>query len=178
MFRSDRGQRFLELTCGTSLVDRLLRPSLETSYHPAFPQSQYFTTFSDPALTGAGTPGEGTHYTFASSSCVKPGFPYTGPGNKLYTKGATDFLRVAERVGVRFMLFVGDTIYADVPWYSGAGLKNYFKHWRQFFGSPEVKAMVERIRESAERFVLGGRLNLFWPSQPSSESTTTTRSTT
>ena len=126
-------------------IDRLLRPSLETSQHPAFPHSQYFTTFSDPALTAAGTPNEGTHYTFASSSCVKPGFPWTGPSNKLYTKGASDFLKVAERVGVRFMLFLGDTIYADVPWYSGAAVKNYYKHWRQFFASPQVKKMVEKI---------------------------------
>lgn len=126
-------------------IDRLLRPSLETSQHPAFPHSQYFTTFSDPALTAAGTPNEGTHYTFASSSCVKPGFPWTGPSNKLYTKGASDFLKVAERVGVRFMLFLGDTIYADVPWYSGAAVKNYYKHWRQFFASPQVKEMVEKI---------------------------------
>ncbi|GAA5976523.1 hypothetical protein JCM10908_005530 [Rhodotorula pacifica] len=133
------------LWAATEYEYRLLRPSLETSHHPAFPHSQYFTTFSDPALTAIGTPNEGTHYTFASSSCVKPGFPWSGPTNKLYTKGASDFLKVAERVGVRFMLFLGDTIYADVPWYSGTAVKNYYKHWRQFFASPQVKEMVEKI---------------------------------
>lgn len=43
------------------------------------------------------------------------------------------------------MLFLGDTIYADVPWYSGSAVKNYYKHWRQFFASPQVKEMVEKI---------------------------------
>lgn len=130
-------------------ADRLLRPSLETSHHPAFPHSQHFTTFSDPALSAAGPSSEGTHYVFASSSCIKPGFPYTGPHHKLETKGAKEFLKIAERVGVKFMLFLGDIIYSDVPWYAGKSVERYFKHYRQLFSSPEVKAMVEKIRKSS-----------------------------
>ncbi|GJN87143.1 hypothetical protein Rhopal_000088-T1 [Rhodotorula paludigena] len=133
------------LWAATEYEYRLLRPSLETAHHPAFPHSQYFTTFSDPALSAAGPSSEGTHYTFASSSCLKPGFPYTGPWGKSETRGARHFLRVAERVGVRFMLFLGDFIYADVPWHAGNAVEQYYKRYRQTFASPEVKAMAEKI---------------------------------
>jgi len=62
---------------------------------------QTFTTFPDPSLQ------QPTHYTFASSSCVKAGFPWTGPQNKRSIKGAETFLKIAEKVGVRFMVFLG-----------------------------------------------------------------------
>lgn len=46
------------------------------------------------------------------------------------------------------MLFLGDIIYSDVPWYAGKSVERYFKHYRQLFSSPEIKAMAEKIRES------------------------------
>lgn len=97
------------LTSSSSPTDRLLRPSLETATHPAFPRSQYFTTFPDPSLSSVGPAGEGTHYTFASSSCLKPGFPWAGPHKKSETVGARHFLKIAERLGVKFMVFLGGT---------------------------------------------------------------------
>jgi hypothetical protein len=33
----------------------------------------------------------------------------------------------------------------SAAWYSGSTVKNYYKHWRQFFASPQVKEMVEKI---------------------------------
>ncbi|GAA5931760.1 hypothetical protein JCM10213_005849 [Rhodosporidiobolus nylandii] len=134
------------LWAATEYEYRLLRPAVSTSHHPAFPHSQTFTTFSDPSLSAAAVDGgEGTHYTFASSSCVKPGFPYEGPWAKSKTKGAEHFLKVAEREAVRFMLFLGDFIYSDVPWYAGSAPDQYFKRYRQTFASPEMKKMVEKI---------------------------------
>ncbi|GAA5962459.1 hypothetical protein JCM21900_006400 [Sporobolomyces salmonicolor] len=127
------------LWASTEYEYRLLRPSLQTAHHPAFAHSQTFTTFPDPSLS------QPTHYTFASSSCVKPGFPWTGPLGKRTTKGAETFLSVAEKVGVRFLMFLGDFIYADVPWYAGAKVEQYNKRYRQVFASPEMKKMVEKI---------------------------------
>ncbi|GAA6012699.1 hypothetical protein JCM11491_002534 [Sporobolomyces phaffii] len=128
------------LWASTEYEYRLLRPSsLQIAHHPAFPNVQTFTTFPDPSLS------QPTHYTFASSSCVKAGFPWTGPQNKRSIKGAESFLKIAEKVGVRFMVFLGDFIYADVPWYSGASVERYNKHYRQIFASPEMKKMVEKI---------------------------------
>ncbi|GAA5994064.1 hypothetical protein JCM11641_005961 [Rhodosporidiobolus odoratus] len=136
------------LWAATEYEYRLLRPTLaQTSHHPAFPRAQTFTTFSDPSLLSlAGrVAGEGTHYTFASSSCLKPGFPYEGPWHKRTVRGAEHFLKVAEREAVRFMLFLGDFIYADVPWYAGSDAKQYNKRYRQAFASPEMKKVVEKI---------------------------------
>ncbi|GAA6049009.1 hypothetical protein JCM3770_005437 [Rhodotorula araucariae] len=133
------------LWAATEYEYRLLRPSLETAIHPAFPRSQYFTTFSDPSLSAAGPSSEGTHYTFASTSCLKPGFPYAGPHKKSEVKGAKQFLKIAERLGVKFMVFLGDFIYADVPWYAGNGVEHYHKRYRQTFASPEVRALAEKV---------------------------------
>ncbi|GAA6040725.1 hypothetical protein JCM8097_000896 [Rhodosporidiobolus ruineniae] len=141
------------LWAATEYEYRLLRPTLSTSPHPSFPHSQTFTTFSDPSLLSVSpglfgsdpVAGEGTHYTFASSSCVKPGFPYEGPWAKKHTRGAREFLKVAEREAVRFMLFLGDWIYHDVPYAPKPTVENYHKQYRQVFASPEVKKMVERI---------------------------------
>ncbi|GAA5997331.1 hypothetical protein JCM5350_002349 [Sporobolomyces pararoseus] len=128
------------LWASTEYEYRLLRPStLQIAHHPAFPNTQYFTTFPDPSLS------QPTHYTFASSSCAKPGFPWTGPQNKKSMKGADSFLKVAEKVGVKFMMFLGDFIYADVPWLSGVSAEQYNKRYRQTFASPELKKMVEKI---------------------------------
>ncbi|GAA5858269.1 hypothetical protein JCM1840_001122 [Sporobolomyces johnsonii] len=127
------------LWASTEYEYRLLRPTLQTAHHPAFAHSRTFTTFPDPSLS------QPTHYTFASSSCVKPGFPWTGPQGKRTTKGAESFLSVAEKAGVRFLMFLGDFIYADVPWYAGAKVEQYNKRYRQVFASPEMKKMVEKI---------------------------------
>ncbi|CEQ42243.1 SPOSA6832_04021 [Sporobolomyces salmonicolor] len=132
------------LWASTEYEYRLLRPSLQTAHHPAFAHSQTFTTFPDPSLS------QPTHYTFASSSCVKPGFPWTGPLGKRTIKGAETFLSVAEKVGVRFLMFLGDFIYADVPWYAGAKVEQYNKRYRQVFASPEMKKMVEKIRNKQD----------------------------
>ncbi|GAA5902665.1 hypothetical protein JCM8208_007035 [Rhodotorula glutinis] len=133
------------LWAATEYEYRLMRPSIETATHPAFPRSQFFTTFSDPSLSAVGPASEGTHYTFASSSCLKPGFPYAGPHKKSETAGAKQFLKIAERLGVRFMVFLGDFIYADVPYFAGNGVDQFQKRYRQTFASPEVKALVEKV---------------------------------
>ncbi|ORY79287.1 PhoD-like phosphatase-domain-containing protein [Leucosporidium creatinivorum] len=133
------------LWASTEYEFRLLRPSLTAASHPAFPNSYYFTTSPDPALASAATPGAGTHFTFASSSCVKAGFPYSGPWSKKVTKGAEYLKTVGEELSLKFVLFVGDFIYADVPYYPDAKLSSYHKRYRQIFASPEVHALAEKF---------------------------------
>ncbi|KAK4051877.1 hypothetical protein OIV83_002582 [Microbotryomycetes sp. JL201] len=133
------------LWASTEYEFRLLRASLAAAHHPAFPKSLFFTTAPDPALSSASSPGAGTHFTFASSSCVKPGFPYSGPRSKRTTKGAGYLKDVAERVGAKFWLSLGDFVYADVPYYPGTKLASYHKRYRQTFASPEVKELAESL---------------------------------
>ncbi|SGY16853.1 BQ5605_C012g07010 [Microbotryum silenes-dioicae] len=124
---------------------RLLRPTLSSSQHPSFPSTYSFTTFPDPALSSAGSPGAGTHFSFVSTSCVKPGFPYTGPWNKKSIKGARLLKKVVEEKGFKFMLMLGDFIYADVPFYAGPSVAQYQKRYRQTFGSPDMLALLEKL---------------------------------
>lgn len=38
-----------------------------------------------------------------------------------------------------------DTMYADVPWYAGNTVAQYFKRYRQVFASPQMKRMLENV---------------------------------
>lgn len=87
-------------------------PALTNAHHPSFPAVQSFTTFPDPALASPASPGAGTHFTFAASSCIKPGFPYTGPQGKREVLGAKYLLDAVVEQGVRFVVLLGDFIYA------------------------------------------------------------------
>ncbi|KAM0788353.1 hypothetical protein ACM66B_001494 [Microbotryomycetes sp. NB124-2] len=133
------------LWASTEYEFRLLRASLSAAHHPAFPKSSFFTTAPDPALASASSPGAGTHFVFASSSCVKPGFPYSGPQSKRTTKGAKYLKDIAEQLGAKFWLSLGDFIYADVPFFPGTKLASYHKRYRQTFASPEVKELAESL---------------------------------
>ncbi|KAK4058377.1 hypothetical protein OIO90_000535 [Microbotryomycetes sp. JL221] len=133
------------LWASTEYEFRLLRASLTAAHHPAFPKPGFFTTAPDPGLTSASSPGAGTHFTFASSSCVKPGFPYSGPSSKKTTKGAKLLKDVAEQVGAKFWISLGDFIYADVPFFPGSKLSHYHKRYRQTFASPEVLELAQSL---------------------------------
>ncbi|KAI5479069.1 alkaline phosphatase D [Pseudohyphozyma bogoriensis] len=131
------------LYANTEYEYRLLLPSLSNAHHPAFPSIQSFTTFPDPSLSG---PGSGTtHFTFAASSCVKPGFPYNGPGSHKEVYGAKHLLKEIENQGIKFMVFLGDLIYVDVPYYAGPHTSTYYKLYRQIISAPAMKAVFEKI---------------------------------
>ncbi|KAL7008243.1 hypothetical protein EMMF5_002425 [Cystobasidiomycetes sp. EMM_F5] len=58
--------------------------------HPSIHSPQYFRTSPDPRLSRGNT-----HYTFAASSCIKPGWPYVPGGDHFAIPGASD---LAERI--------------------------------------------------------------------------------
>lgn len=140
------------LWSSTEYEFRLLDPTTG-SHHPLFPNLRSFKTAPDPALSSnafsfsAPSPGMtgGSHFKFASTSCIKPGFPYTGPSGKRDLVGARYLLKEAEAEGLDFGLFLGDFIYADTPFYPGDGLASYQKRYRQTFASPDLKALVEKL---------------------------------
>ena len=115
------------------------------AYHPAFPRSQTFTTAPDPALASSGSAGGGTHFTFASTSCVKANFPYRGPWQHSVVQGAKHLSKAAEDYGLKFLVFIGDYIYADTPFYGGADLESYHKRYRQIQASDEMRDVYEKL---------------------------------
>ncbi|KAK4704478.1 alkaline phosphatase D, partial [Phenoliferia sp. Uapishka_3] len=145
------------LWASTEYEYRLLVPTLSNAHHPSFPAIQTFTTFPDPALSSPASPGAGTHFTFAASSwfvrdftlpvniCVKPGFPYTGPQNMREVKGAKYLLDDVVENGIKFLVFLGDFIYSDAPYYPGPAKENYWKRYRQVMAAPFMNALLTKI---------------------------------
>lgn len=109
------------------------------------------------------------HFKFAAVSCVKPDFPYhpaqfwgwnwllrlfgIGTGNGGITQRnrirgfdlMADRLATGRRTGIRFLLELGDLIYADVPRYEGPGVGAYRKLYRNLFASKSFERIFARI---------------------------------
>lgn len=108
-------------------------------------------------------------FTFASSSCVKPDFPYhpaqwwgwnrllqyfeigNEPGGISQRNRIQGFDVMAERAlkgagtGIRFFLELGDLVYADVPYPIGSTADRYRKLYRNIFASDSFRRVFERI---------------------------------
>ncbi|WFD33793.1 alkaline phosphatase [Malassezia cuniculi] len=111
------------------------------------------------------------HFTFAATSCIKPDFPYHpaqfwlwnwfirafgvggGPGGVTKRNRIRGFDLMAERLvdavretpGIRFLLELGDVIYADVPHYEGAYISSYRKLYRNLFASDSFRRIYSKI---------------------------------
>ncbi|KAJ1033965.1 hypothetical protein NDA16_000173 [Ustilago loliicola] len=111
------------------------------------------------------------HFTFASTSCVKPDFPYhpaqfwgwnwllrlAGIGTK--AGGITERNRIPgfdllyqravagreSHPSIRFLLQLGDLIYADVPHYGGADTGAYRKLYRNLFASNSFRRFFKHV---------------------------------
>ncbi|UZJ54319.1 hypothetical protein CBS101457_003639 [Exobasidium rhododendri] len=110
------------------------------------------------------------HFTFASSSCVKPDFPWVptqfwawswllqlvGIGDNVggfstrnriqgFDQLAKAVLNGRDQPAIRFFLQLGDLIYADVPRYEGPSVSAYRKLYRNLFSSESFRQVYERI---------------------------------
>ena len=54
--------------------------------------------------------------------------------------------RVAPSAPAEFMLFLGDSVYADVPYYFGDNLDAYRRLYRRSYQSPGFRRVYERLR--------------------------------
>ncbi|SPO28554.1 uncharacterized protein UTRI_04432 [Ustilago trichophora] len=159
----------------------------------AISRRNFFTTWPDPRLSsymqskslgsrridlGATQVAQETnpledpnHFTFASTSCVKPDFPYhpaqfwgwnwllrlAGIGTE--EGGITERNRIPgfdllykrtvagreSHPSIRFLLQLGDLIYADVPHYAGAETGAYRKLYRNLFASNSFKRFFKHV---------------------------------
>jgi alkaline phosphatase D len=53
---------------------------------------------------------------------------------------------VALSAPAEFMLFLGDSVYADVPYYFGDNLDAYRRLYRRIYQSPSFRRVYERLR--------------------------------
>ena len=107
--------------------------------HPSIHNPQYFRTPPDPRLAAGGS-----HYTFAATSCIKPGWPYIPGGDHFGIKGAAELADRISTHSVDFLMFMGDFVYADSP-PRAVTHEQYFQRYRQVYSSRDYRRIYERI---------------------------------
>ncbi|KAH8805935.1 alkaline phosphatase family protein-like protein [Xylogone sp. PMI_703] len=102
----------------------------------------YFTTPPKPGNVGR----HGT-YSFLTTSCIIPRFPYNPSDHALAMPGFRHLAKVLELIpgGAQFMLFLGDFIYIDVPNRYNAKLEDYRREYRHVFASPDWPAVGRNL---------------------------------
>jgi len=88
-----------------------------------------------------------TGFTFLTSSCIKPRFPYNPLQHGLAIPGFRHLAKVIESIpgGAQFMLFLGDFIYIDVPKRFGTSFEDYRREYRQVYASPDWPSVGQNL---------------------------------
>ena len=113
------------------------------------PNSLPLRTSPDPNLTSIkasmfGVAGNGgTKLSFASGSCVTLGFPYNG--SHLRIPGFDLLAEYLKKHSLQFLLFLGDFIYADIPYSIGTSPENYWRKYRQTMASNSFKKVYQQL---------------------------------
>jgi alkaline phosphatase D len=81
--------------------------------------------FISPPAPGVVTQRNDGKFTFVTSSCIIPHFPYSPTDHALNIPGFRYLAKILPSVGAQFMLFLGDFIYIDVPHRFGASVEDY-----------------------------------------------------
>ncbi|KAJ3374607.1 hypothetical protein GGF31_007385 [Allomyces arbusculus] len=75
-------------------------------------------------------------FTFVAGSCVKPSTPWATE------TGIRGFRVLADQVKPDLMLFLGDFIYSDVPWWFPPSLATYRWHYRFTYSVDETRRLL------------------------------------
>ncbi|KAL3423146.1 alkaline phosphatase family protein [Phlyctema vagabunda] len=102
----------------------------------------YFTTPPAPGHVKK----DGT-FTFLTTSCIKPRFPYNPKQHALSIPGFKHMADVIKVIpgGAQFMLFLGDFIYIDNPKRFGVTREDYRREYRQVYASPDWPAVGQNL---------------------------------
>lgn len=127
------------LTNATDFTEaiKLRLPASAEQFYQWKTSNNHTGSFTTPPAVGRFTKA-GT-FTFLTSSCILPNFPYNPLRHALSIPG---FRFMAEAIkslpgGAQFMLFVGDFIYVDVPKRFGVSAETYRREYRQVYSSPD-----------------------------------------
>ncbi|PLW21230.1 hypothetical protein PCANC_05410 [Puccinia coronata f. sp. avenae] len=113
--------------------------------HPSFGPVGHFQTAPDSSRMSH-PKADGGSFTFAYSSCIKPGFPYNPLRNQLHNDGAEQLAELARKLKLDFVLFLGDFIYIDSPIYLGNSIHNYWRKYRQSFSTLGWRKLMQFTR--------------------------------
>lgn len=87
----------------------------------------------------------GGKFTFLSTSCILPRFPYNPLDHALAIPGMRHLANRLPHLGAQFMLFLGDFIYVDVPQRFGKSVEEYRMQYRQVYASPEWQPVGQNL---------------------------------
>ena len=118
-----------------------LRHSTRYQYAASNNQTGHFTTAPPIGRTYPNT----DVFTFLTSSCIKPRFPYNPLSHPLSIPGFTHLAKWIPSLHASFMLFLGDFIYIDVPHRFGTDEETYRREYRQVYASPDWPAVSNSL---------------------------------
>ncbi|OAQ64757.1 alkaline phosphatase [Pochonia chlamydosporia 170] len=84
-------------------------------------------------------------FTFLSTSCILPRFPYNPLDHALAIPGLRHLAKKLPDLGAQFMLFLGDFIYVDVPERFGKSTEEYRMQYRQVYASPDWAPVAQNL---------------------------------
>ena len=118
----------------SSMIIDGLKPETRYQYATSTNHSGSFLT----APSAGQRPGRnGGTYTFLTSSCLKPRFPYNPIAHPLNIPGLRKLAMWIPELHPQFMLFLGDFIYVDVPKRFGTDVETYRREYRMTYNSPD-----------------------------------------
>jgi len=101
--------------------------------------------FLAPPAAGHMPEYHGGKYTFLSTSCILPRFPYNPVDHALAIPGLRHLANKLPELGAQFMLFLGDFIYVDVPERFGVSAAEYRMQYRQVYASPDWAPVAQNL---------------------------------
>ncbi|KAI9858840.1 MAG: hypothetical protein M1824_004005 [Vezdaea acicularis] len=119
-----------------------LRPDTYYQYKTSNNHTGFFKTAHEPGRTSTKTDDL---FTFFTSSCIKPHFPYNPLHHPLVIPGFRHLSPWISRLHPQFMLFLGDFIYIDVPRRFGADIETYRQEYRMVYNSPDWPSVSENL---------------------------------
>ncbi|EGX89466.1 alkaline phosphatase family protein [Cordyceps militaris CM01] len=84
-------------------------------------------------------------FTFLSTSCILPRFPYNPLDHALAIPGLRHLADKLPSLSAQFMLFLGDFIYIDVPNRFGKSIAEYRMQYRQVYASPDWAPVAQNL---------------------------------
>ncbi|GJC81829.1 alkaline phosphatase D [Colletotrichum liriopes] len=84
-------------------------------------------------------------FTFLSTSCILPRFPYNPFEHPLAIPGMRHLANVLPKLQAQFMLFLGDFIYIDVPKRQGKYEEDYRQKYRHVYASPDWAPVAQNL---------------------------------
>ncbi|KAI9760515.1 MAG: Mitochondrial inner membrane protein oxa1 [Chaenotheca gracillima] len=121
------------------------RLSAETQYQYTLSTNHSGHFKTAPSAGRSPAKEDGGKFTFLTSSCIKPNFPYNPISHPLSIPGFRHLAARLPELGAHFMLFLGDFIYIDVPKRLGVDVETYRREYRMVYNSPDWPSVSEDL---------------------------------